>query len=313
MFGALNMLLSDAILKHGSERAAARALNIPYTTFRNRLQKERSQPAPVLHNPLNVRLVQDDDRPMLVCVIGDFHRAPGDSNQVPVWIGKYLTDMQPDAVIHIGDLGDFDSVTRWIEKGSQKSKTQSSIDEDIEAVAMGFRDMHAHYHPDNTPVLHVTLGNHDHRLWIYEDLNPQTWGTYTAKFTTMLEHYGWSHSPYGQYYTLYGVNFVHAPKHEGGGAISGKTAGQRIAAESTRCIVSGHTHKLSVHTATKLGQNQRIMAVNVGCAMPWGKVKDYAKLSACGWWWGVVMLTIHKGRVEGILAKPMFELEKEYG
>jgi len=248
----------------------------------------------------------------MVCVIGDAHYSPGVKSKVPLWIGRYLTDMQPDAIIHIGDLGDFDSITRWIEKGSHAAKSQYSIDQDIEAVAEAFKVFHENYFPENDPHKHVTLGNHDERLWLYENLNPASYGTYTNKFTGLLDFYGWGHSPFGVYHNYMGVDFVHAPKHEGGKAIAGKTASQRIANDSRRCVVYGHTHRLNIAGATKLGNHERVTAVGVGCSLPWGLVKDYAKHNANGWWWGIVLITIYKGRIEGILAKPMFELEAEY-
>lgn len=308
--------LSEAIGVHGSQNKAADALGIPRSTFRRRLKKEQvSQGMREIRGRIKKEEPKKEAKQSTiktVMVIGDFHRCPSMKNDIPKWLGMFANDIQPDAIVHIGDLGDFDSVARFIEKGSFDGKAQPSIDQDIESVAAGFRDFHQYYTAENEVILHTTLGNHDERLWIYENANPQSYETFTNKFTGMLEHYGWAWSRFGAYKNIFGVDFTHAPMHEGGRAISGKGAVQRIANESQRDVVFGHTHKFCVMSVAKLGHSGRVTAVNVGCTLPQGYIKPYAKLNANGWWWGVVLLTIIDGKIEGVQSKPMAELEKEY-
>jgi hypothetical protein len=37
--------------------------------------------------------------------------------------------------------------------------------------------------------------------------------------------------------------------------------------------------------------------MEVGCALPWGEIEDYASLSINNWWWGLVIVDLMGGRI----------------
>lgn len=128
--------------------------------------------------------------------------------------------------------------------------------------------------------------------------------------TNILINNGWTWTKYGEYFNYHGVDFTHVPFNSMGRPTSSLN---QIANKSNRDVVFGHTHRFDYLSAAKFGNNNKISVVNVGCALPWGHVQSYAKLSSTGWWWGIVELIIYQGRIEGVSAIPMFELENEFG
>ena len=110
-----------------------------------------------------------------------------------------------------------------------------------------------------------------------------------------------------------GVCFTHVPFGLNGKPVGGKTAINSIARDSVYDTVFGHTHRAGFAECPKLGRDQRVVAINLGCALPQGYVMPYAKDSGTGWWWGAWNLHIQGGRIQGHQSIPMMELEDRYG
>lgn len=244
-----------------------------------------------------------------VVVLPDLHDDPSLSKDRFKWIGKYLTHEQPDAVIGIGDTADFESLCSHVKNESFQGKFKPSFLKDLASLNEALALLNKHYKPKNKPFKHITLGNHEHRVWTFCDDNPEMFGMQDL-LTDVLKNNGWNYSKYGEYVNYSGVDFTHVPFNSMGRPTSSLN---QIANKSNRDIVFGHTHRFDYISAAKFGNNKKITVVNVGCGLPWGHVQGYAKLSSTGWWWGVVMLTIYKGRIEAISMVPMFELEERFG
>ena len=54
-------------------------------------------------------------------VIGDEHVAPGQNLRRADWLGRFINDVKPNRVVHIGDFGTFDSLSAW-DKDKRKLK-----------------------------------------------------------------------------------------------------------------------------------------------------------------------------------------------
>lgn len=247
-----------------------------------------------------------------VIVLPDLHDAPGLCQDRFKWIGQYLNDEQPDAVINIGDTADLESLCSHVKNESWEGKFKPSFLSDLESLNKSLELINQHYKPENKPVRHITLGNHEHRAWTFVSANPEMYGVQDL-LTKTLEQNGWTWSKYGEYFTYENVDFTHVPFGSGmGKPIGGKTAMQRIANESIRDLVFGHTHRFGYFTTPKLGPDRKVTVVNVGCGLPWGKVQDYARLASTGWWWGIVKLSIKDGAINGFEQIPMYQLENAY-
>jgi hypothetical protein len=159
--------------------------------------------------------------------------------------------------------------------------------------------------PSYQPKKIITLGNHEHRAWLWEDENPEDEGMKTAQVLNMFTSYGWEPHPFGKHVTVLNVDFTHIPKSIMGKPIGGQNVATTVGNKSIRDTVFGHTHKYNVITAPKTGDNNKITVVEVGCGLPDGEIENYAKLSMTGWWWGIVALSIKDGRIDGVNAIPM--------
>jgi hypothetical protein len=109
-----------------------------------------------------------------------------------------------------------------------------------------------------------------------------------------------------------GVAFTHHPVNGAGRAFGGKTGPQRAANESTVPVVSGHTHRRQVHESPKIGPIDVISMVEIGCALPWGTVEHFARVSLTGWWWGAVLMTVQGGAITDLNFVSMKTIRDRY-
>lgn len=249
-----------------------------------------------------------------VVVIGDAHDNPNESKRRFKWLAKFCNDIKPNAIIQIGDVADLDSLCAHVPNDTLAAKHKPSFDQDLVSLNEALRLFKAtlNFKPK---VMHMTLGNHCERIWRYENENPETFNTMVNRFTDVLESTGWSWTRYGEYYNYKGVDFVHRPLNYMKKPVGGKYVARAVAVDSARDIVFGDTHRFYDCRIGKLGTNgtEKIRAVDVGCAMEWGQIKEYAKMNATSWWHGAVVLTIIDGHIEGVNSVPMLILQDRYG
>jgi hypothetical protein len=123
----------------------------------------------------------------------------------------------------------------------------------------------------------------------------------------------WKISTYGEFKYIGGVGFTHCPLNIMGKEYGGKNCEVQIANDATNDIVFGHTHKYRDWKAPKIGDKNYVRIVNVGCALPFNHVEDYAKLNLTGWSWGIVELGIWENHIQESQFISMDRLEKQYG
>ena len=63
----------------------------------------------------------------------------------------------------------------------------------------------------------------------------------------------------------------------------------------------------------KIGYNKWVRIVNVGCALPYGHIEEYAKLNMNGWSWCITELGIWDNHIQETKFVSMDRLEREYG
>ena len=93
----------------------------------------------------------------------------------------------------------------------------------------------------------------------------------------------------------------------------GKNCEIQIANDATNDIVFGHTHKYRDWKSPKIGDKNFVRIINVGCALPFGHIEEYAKLNLTGWSWGIVELGIWDQHIQESQFISMDRLEKQYG
>jgi hypothetical protein len=247
-------------------------------------------------------------------VIGDLHQDPRSPHRLEVltWAARYASQQRFDRIIQIGDWSTWDSVNQHDDNSTEAARYKPKIKDDQANLLASHQAFRRGISDDYKPRLDCLLGNHENRLERFENANPEAVGTYTRDRDETFAQFGWRTRPYGELFYVEGVAFTHHPVNGAGRAFGGKTGPQRAANEFTVPVVSGHTHRRQCHDAPKGGPVERISMVEVGCAMPWGEVEAYARMSLTGWWWGVVPMTVQGGEITDLAFKSMISLRAEF-
>ena len=250
--------------------------------------------------------------PTKVFVIPDAHVSPEQDLERFYWIGRQIREYNPDHLVCIGDLCSFDSCSTFDKnhtvKGQKKPPILADINATRDALELLYEGM-----GDVKPIKHSCLGNHEQRLYRYENENKEVVGAFSQQYERMFMSKGWGISAYGEFHFIKGVAFVHVPLSEIGREIGGKMAeASQVSNGATHDIVFGHSHRERSWRASKLGRGNYVKIVNVGTCMDYGHVESYAKNSANGWSYGVSQLLLADGHVQGHNFISMLELKEKY-
>ena len=248
-----------------------------------------------------------------VCVIPDAHDAPKIPKDRFRWIGKHIRKSKPNHVIQIGDFLSLDSCCWHIDNATmQARKNKGTFIEDINSFDDALYELDKGIGKTKT-IKHVTLGNHEFRLWKWEDNNPEYYNMGKNKLLKTLKKYGWTASEYGEFYFIDGVGFTHIPFNTMGREFGGVNVERNIGQNSVFDLVFGHTHKFNDVRCAKIRKSKYVRVVNAGCALPQHHVESYAKLSTTGWFWGLCELTIFDNHIQDVSTISMTTLEDMYG
>jgi predicted phosphodiesterase len=240
---------------------------------------------------------------MKVCVVGDLHVSPGQDLTRLDWIASHIEETSPDAVVLIGDVCTFDSVSTHDPIGSVQAKSHPTIADDIAVLQETLERLDG-----LGGELHVTFGNHEQRLQRYEDSDARLSGSLWPRLKETFGAYGWAVTDYGEFLNLGGVHFTHIPLNVMRRPYPNIDA---IAREAKWPIVYGHSHEQNVKTARKIGGGFTIL--NVPCSLPQGYVEQYALKTTTTWSWAISDIEIHDGQIGGYAFRPMDWLRKTYG
>lgn len=306
----------------------ADALGVSQRTVQYRLKEMRKKGLLASQGASLPPVVQPNSRPVVrvraitsetppegpllkVLVIGDSHDSPSlpDKSRF-TWIGKHIEETQPDYVVDIGDSCTFDSLCSYAGNETYEGKLKPSVQADLDSYDKAMDALYSACPTWKGPRL-KTQGNHEDRIKSFENRNPEIFGMIAGEYRRILERYRIQETPYGEFKFIGGVGFIHTPMTLMGKPYGGKTMAP-IGNDATFDIVFGHTHKEGSHRAPKIGPQNYVKIVNVGCALPWGHVEDYASKATTGWWWGIVELKIQGGHIISNHAIPMTELERLY-
>lgn len=334
----------DALAKsRGVKEHAARMLGLQGSTYKNRIRAALkaglkpndipAEPVPAAVLDINDALRSEIDRLKaelakakkphftvradtapksekirLIC-IGDAHDTPSipEKSRFEL-IGKYAQSIKPDVVVQIGDFADLDSLNSHIPNETLDGKLKPSFEKDMGSFNLALQAMQL-----DGIEKHCTLGNHERRLWLYEQNHPEMDGKLVSSIDGVLRNNGWTYSPYGEITYYGGVGFVHAALNRLSKTYGGKNAEQTIANDSIHDLVIGHSHTDRKHRAPKIGSNNEVQIINVGCALPQGYIFPYANHATTGWSYGIADMTIQHGHVQSYHFITMEELGERYG
>lgn len=272
----------------------------------------KSQPTGGMHDmPANI---MDPEGPMVrVLAVGDTHDDPRLQNKERFeWIGRCAADLGVDRVVQVGDFGTWDSVSRHEDRSTITGRSLPTFEDDLASCRMALMALDRGL-GDWRGQKHITLGNHEDRVKIYENLNPVHEGGMYHRMVEAFVQYGWDWRAYREYLFIQGVGFTHVPQNIMGRPYGGKTLNQ-IGNDAIFPLVFGHSHKGGHLPVAKIGPSCKIDIINLGCALPHGHVEDYAKLSTTGWQYGVYELHLQAGQIVNAPGRyiSMLELRDKY-
>lgn len=290
----------------GSIRVASEAADIHRHSGTNILKRNGIQ------TPAALRYKKSLNLPRVVAYFTDAHdRIEWDKSRF-TWLGKFCKAKKIDTLICGGDVFDVDSLNSHVKNETNEGKLKPAFEKELASLgeALAAIDEHLPRHV----VKHITLGNHEQRIWRYENNNPEVCGMLSSAFLCLLERHKYAVTKFKEYLDIDGVEFTHVPINAMGREMGGKTAAMRIATDSMADIVYGHTHNRHDASAPKLGPNNRhTRAYNGGCFMPNGARMDYAKSSQNHWEYGLTVISIFNGKIEATQWVSMAQLERDYG
>ena len=188
--------------KYGGQTAAARALNIAPSTFKDRIQAEKRQ------NISPDKPPEPPTRAIKHCVIPDVQAKPGVPLQHLKWAGEYIAEKKPDVIVCIGDFADMPSLSSY-DRGTRAAENKR-YKYDLEAAhnAMELLMTPIIKDPTYKPRLILTLGNHENRIIRYGDDNAAMHDTVTIQ-DLGYEAWGWEVSQFLQVVEADGIEYSH--------------------------------------------------------------------------------------------------------
>lgn len=235
----------DLVEQYGSAHLAykAGATVIAPTTLRSRAKNARiAGMRPTVRKDAK-RIYTRERLGRMHIVIPDVQAKPGVPLDHLTWVGNYIAEKRPDAVICIGDFADVESLNRYdmgTIRGENKRLQKDLI---VAREAMDRLMAPVKAAPDYAPELHLTMGNHEERLDRFANEHPyleEVVGTHMLRF----DEWGWKVHPFLKPVTVDGIRYCHYfVSGAMGKAVSSAPALLRLQKQS--CIM-GHNQKTDV-------------------------------------------------------------------
>jgi len=327
-----NRLAAQGLAVLGCQKHIANTLQLTHDAVGRRVNVarelgllEHNRSAPKMHVKYSNILLKEQQKKLEMSVIppnkdiGTYRvLAIGDAHDSPVlpdksrfrWMGRLCEAARPEYVVQIGDISDFDSLNSHVKNETLSGKQKTPFMTDILSLRAALAEFNAPLSYD--PVKHITIGNHENRLYRYEEVNPETSGMLRHQFESSLNDAGWSYSEYGAWHFIHGVGFTHSPFHAASQPKSQSPGLVSIGNKLLWDAVCGHTHKKTETSHEKYGAKS-ITTINLGCALPQDHIFSYAEHSLNNWWYGCCLITIHDGSISETQWYSMRTLEKHYG
>ena len=182
-------------------------------------------------------------------IISDTH-APYENKRAVAAACEYALEYKPDVIVHIGDVGDYKSISHWM-KNKRLELAGLTIQDDLDAACNLLKNIGSTA-PDAEKI--VLLGNHDNWVYDYVNEHPELEGTLSV--SRSYNSVGWKVIPWNELYRvgkLYLTHGLYTNKYH---------AHSTVHALSVSCCY-GHSHDFQVYTESFLDGEK--MAMSLGC------------------------------------------------
>lgn len=252
-----------------------------------------------------------------IIVIPDTQIRPGDDYGFLHNIGRYIVDMQPDVVVHLGDFADMSSLSSHDKAGTKSMEGQRYL-ADIKAAKEAMATLMMPIEAEQSrrrknkekqwkPELILTLGNHENRIDRAINNDPKLDGLISVS-DLEYEKYGWSVIPFLQPVIIEGIAFCHY-------FVSGvmgrpvTTAQALVNKMHMSCIVGHKQGRMIAYGKRADGQN--ITAMIVGSC--YEHDEHYLNAQSNNHWRGLVVLNeVQDGEFDEVMVSLNY-LNRKYG
>lgn len=232
---------------------------------------------------------------MRAIVIPDTQDAPGRTKKHLVALSNYIAEKRFDLIVHLGDLGDFPSMSSYDKgkasfEGRRLSRDWDSFQEAVDAMESAWKGK------KYSPRLIYCEGNHEFRIKRAQENNAELIGSLPDVCGHMASR-GWEAYPFLKVAKAEGVLFSHLfPKTLTGRVTNtsirygANSANHQIRANMKSCVAG---HRPGIDIAMVRGANHLLVGVIAGSFYPWKET--YNGPSGDENWRGCVVLNRLKG------------------
>jgi len=252
-------------------------------------------------------------------VIGDAHAHPEHNNFRFDWLGRMITDLQPDVVVDIGDSADMHSLCSYDDdrpgiKGFERRSFEADVLCYIDSrrrLQIQMDDFWRGRKSPKRPELYKTNGNHEHRITRLLEREPKYRDAISIE-KLMDREFGWAASPYLDPLIIDGITYVHVFKQTGSDRpiARGVNLCRSVGLNYHLSGVFGHTHIFG-HWDGFGGFESRLSIFNAGCFFDYDP--PYAGSDTRVWRRGILELNgVHEGAIESWRWHSLDEIRRRY-
>lgn len=204
-------------------------------------------------------------------VIPDTQLSPTHSTSFMWSLGRYVGHRKPDVIVHLGDLGDFPSLSSW-DKG-KKAFEGRRYKADVAAINDGVdkfeRGMRKEAGPKYRPRKVLVCGNHENRIERAVEEDAKLEGVISFEKDIYLPN--WEVYPFLEVVEIHGISYSHFFPRGANGQVNQQKNGApsarvQLLREGGSCT-AGHQQGLDVSCYPLKGRLQ--WGIIAGSAYPW--------------------------------------------
>jgi hypothetical protein len=274
----------EAVEKHNSENAAAKALGVNARTLQRSLRALEALAAG------GQSVKKPASAGTKIMVLPDVQAKPGHDFSYLMRIGQYMVEKRPDVVVCIGDFSDMPSLSSYDrgKKAFEGRRYKRDVEAAHEAMSAFLTPMvdynAAHQKRPYKPRMVLTLGNHEDRISRATNEDAKLDGMLSIG-DLQYEEFGWEVHPFLEVVVIEGVAF----SHFFASGVMGKastTAAAQLRKANMSCV-SGHQQGKQIAYATR-ADGSTITSIIAGSC--YEHDEDYLGKQGNRHWRGFVML-----------------------
>jgi hypothetical protein len=223
------------------------------------------------------------------------------------WLGRFAAEHNVDWVVSVGDWMTMDCFSSFNDRATFEGFSKPTFEQELASFHASQKEFQRGLGTLKPRKL-ITLGNHEHRAWKYDNFHPDGISHAHMVEEAFLQ-WGWRTSMYGEYRFIDGVGFTHIPFNG-----RGKPLAQGQHANKAMCdTIHGDDHRATQITEHKSGPFRTPTVYSAATALPNGFIEGFANKGGGTWRSGVCLAKIWGGHVRSWCFEEMSLLEHKYG